>query len=380
MLSFFVENRAVTRAILLMACLGVGADAPQATDVWSRPVDAESRLLEQPLLEAGDPEEISSARDELLVIARAARERLDAIGTIDREGLPDSTTAGWLEITIAAYTRALRQEAVRLDRSGADGGEFRACWQEMVRVHLDALETWPRLWKEALVAGPRESHLPERLVLLCSPQAYAGESFELPREALFSRMATLPDSLMRCCIDAPRCVRYGGAGCPEQLAADLARLGDLDALVDFRFGSRYWALPYGVPPRSRANDAAVARAQAEKALEFLRAIDVCMPEGSQSVVTSLSTGSALDRIRSTGVLWPPDLDPFQTVPGLRDPRREVDGRLICDLALYDGCMDALDQRLRARLERLLGPSARMVRVVPDPKRGTLPDSRLGPRD
>ncbi len=315
------------------------------------------------LIETGSVDEMTSARDRARVIATEARERLLAAGNSLPAALPDSIARGWIEIATVAYARALRQESVRLDRGGADDGTFRSVWNSMARTHLEILERWPRLWREEIGMQSSGGFLPAQLLLLCSPDAYAGESFTLPRESLFARMATLPESLAACCIDAGAIRLAQGASGTDQVAADIARHADLDALVGFRNGKRYWTLPADTPPRSRSNDAAVARVEAQAALEMLRACEAAerKPPGAGA---EDAVPSALADVRAGGKLWPAQADPFCSVPGLRNPRRDHEGRLVCDLAISEECLAAMHPSARVRLVGRLAPNARLIALRP----------------
>lgn len=363
---FFAESGWV--ALFTCAVFFVGSSRAESPHDLDRATRAELRavLASAPLLEVGKTEEMASARDRQSAIAREALLHLRACSEGDSSAVPDQAAMDWIGICTSGFAGALRQEAVRLDRSGQEDGVFRSIWTEMTRAHLDVLDRWPRLRRGT--AGSSSGHadstagaLAEQLILLCSPETYEGESFALPRTTLFARMATLPESLFQCCVDPERCMAQQGAPCLDRLTADIARQTDLDALVGYRNGSRYWSFPWDAPPRGRANDAAVARAQGSAALEMLRACsETQMASFAPGAV--MSPAAARRALREAGMLWPPDADPFVTVPGLRSPRTGSDGRLVCDLALWGGCIEALPPTLRARLEARLAPDARILPV------------------
>jgi len=160
-------------------------------------------------------------------------------------------------------------------------------------------------------------------------------------------------------VDPVECLAQRGASCPDQLVADIARQSDLDALVGYRNGSRYWSLPSDTPPRGRANDVAVARAQGEAALEMLRSYSE-IGAGKSGGASAGFLADPRSALRESRKLWPPDSDPFVTVPGLRNPRTDSDGRVHCDLALSGACLAAMPPTLRARLESRLVRGARII--------------------
>jgi hypothetical protein len=327
------------------------------------------------LIEAGSLDEMAAARDRFHGMMEEASRRLSADGPSDPEALPGAEERKWIEVMTNVAARTLRQEAVRLDRGGDPDVPFSALWNEMVDAHLRVMDRWPRLWRDNADVGggvegggrgisgergeTRGTFLPAQLLLLCSPEAYEGESFSLPRECLFPRMATLPESLASCCIDPSMCVPVLGTPCPEQIVADIARLAELDALVGYRNGARYWMMPLAVSPRSRATDAAVARAQGRAVLEMIDACDACGPAGGIAGAV-LSFPAALSCLRRQGSLWPIEGNPFTSVPGLRRPRRTATGRLICDVVLAPACLEAMPPTLVAQVQSRLAPDARIV--------------------
>jgi hypothetical protein len=357
--SYFADAAIVI--LILGAAPGSGPlDAEATGPPWQVAHAALQAALDaESLIETGTVDEMAFARDRVRVIASEAREWLLAIGDPVPAAVPDSSTRGWIELVTAAYARALRQESVRLDRGGANDGTFRSVWNSMVDTHLEILERWPGLWRGELTGRSLEDFLPAQLLLLCSPDAYAGESFMLPRENLFARMATLPESLAACCIEAGAVSSADGSSIADRVAADIARHADLDALVGFRNGRRYWTLPADAAPRSRSNDAAVARAEAQAALEMLRACEEAEPETPGAAVEE-PIPAALADMRARGALWPVDADPFHSVPGLRNPRRDSEGRLVCDLAIPEDCLAAMHPNARARLAGRLAPGARII--------------------
>jgi hypothetical protein len=348
-------------AILVLGALAGADNADPSSRSWGE--ESRAAFATESLIEAGTHEEMVSARDRARAAAAEARAQLLTAEAASTAALPDSVSAVRIRIVTAAYVRALRQEAVRLHGGGEGDGMFRSIWNEMVRTHLDILNRWPRLRLEDVARKDPGSYLPGQLLLLCSPEAYEGETFSLPRESLFPRLATLPESLAQCCIDARRCVDQQAAPCPDQVTADIARLADLDALVGFRNGRRYWDMPAGVAPRSQSNDAAVARAQAESALGMLQAC-AGSEAGHGGSAAEVTPPSALSELRAGRRLWPPDSDPFQTLPGLRNPRRDREGRLICDLAISESCLAATHPAALARLTARLAPGARIIPVRP----------------
>jgi hypothetical protein len=362
---FFTETRWVV-AFACAACVfgSSGARLPEDLTHATR-AELQAALAAESILEAGAPDEMASARNRQRTIAEAAAARVMQLDASGQVASPDSVVMDWIGICNSGYARALRQDAVRLDRGAESDGSFRSTWNEMVSAYLDFLDRWPGLWRDGggttghRGVGPTIGALPEQLILLCSPEAYAGESFALPRECLFPRMATLPESLFRCCVDPGECLPQRGATCLDQLAADIARQTDLDALVGYQNGSRYWSLPSDAPPRGRANDAAVARAQGEAALEMLRTLSEIVIEQSDAASGSLSVDPHAV-LRESGKFWPPGGDPFVTVPGLRNLRTDSDGRIHCDLVLSGACLAAMPTTLRARLESRLARGDRIV--------------------
>jgi len=328
--------------------------------------DFRTALAAETLIEVGAAEEMASSRDRARALAESAFDLLRRSVRTSAVSRPDSSTLAWAEIGVAAYARALRQEAVRLDRGAAPDGTFRTIWNEMVQSVLDLMQRWSGSWSYASGEGAgtadvRIGALPEQLILLCSPEAYEGESFALPREALFARMATLPESLLLCCVAPAACRPRTGATCLEQLCADVARQTALDALVSYRNGERYWSLPAGAPPRGPANDAAVARAQGEAAIGLLR---LC----SDTRIEAPKVGGALSPYEAGALLRVVAaaeyaVDPFSTTPGLRNPRADAQGHLVCDVSLARACVESMPESVRERLMARLRASGGAIRTA-----------------
>ncbi len=156
---------------------------------------------------------------------------------------------------------------------------------------------------------------------------------------------------------------------------------DQDAMTGFRYGAAYWTLPAAIPPRSPAKDNRVAAASVRYSVELLEAAEVDRPAeipSDQGIARDSESGraaaegaeqavpvaQAIALIRATGRLWPPAIDPFTTVPGLRNPRWGREGVLLCDVALYRACFDALHPRTRAWLSERLTEGRKIILVEP----------------
>jgi hypothetical protein len=331
-------------------------------------------------------------RDQDLARARAARAISEAIDSRrtgrNRQELPDPLATRALAISIEGYEQAVLGEAElcssagRGGKLGQEGSRFAAIWNEMAGHFLDLFHRWPALWSRALPMPEGDADLPVLLLSFCTQQAFRGDAYDLPRECLTVRMATLPESLAACCIDAGTCREAGsGAGCSEFVAGFMAASIDQDAMTGFHYGAAYWALPRGIPPRSPGKDNRVAAASVRYSVELLEAGEVDRPavnspkrgsaRGSESrravaarAEQALPAAQAIALIRASGKLWPPTIDPFTTVPGLRNPRWGETGVLLCDVALYRACVDALNPRTRAWLSERLTEGRKIILVDP----------------
>lgn len=349
---------------------------PESRTAAPTPAGAAFEEIEEDgLIEVGSLDEMVAARERFHGAMRGATQRLFSAPESQDGAFPDAEEQAWIGVMTAAAVRALRQEAVRRDRGAAPDASFSILWNEMADVHLQVLRRWPRLWREDIHAEgsgePGENgatgagahgdggFLPAQLLLLCSPEAYEGESFSLPRDCLVPRMATLPESLAACCIDPARCAPILGASCTERLVADVARTARLDALVGYRNGARYWTMPPGVAPRGRANDAAVARAQGREVMEMIAVCDAWSPINGLTA-EALTPAAILSAIPGHASRWFADANPFVSVPGLRNPRCDATGRLICDITLAPGCLDAMPPLLLAQIRGRLAPDARII--------------------
>ncbi len=297
---------------ILFSTPGVRCAGAQAID---RVLDRSDSLVAAGLVEAGGAEAQLLHRQAALRLAREAYRLLplDAAET-DADSLPDPGTARVIGAWLDASARALLHEAIRLDeltRESRDdrGLEFRSLWSERVDGVLALLARWPLLWREPIDAGRSRIDLPADLTMFCTPQAYRGETFSLPRRHLFRRMAVLPDSIARCCLSERYCRSRTGAGCRAGVVAALARDPDLDLLVGFANTSAYWKLPRDTPPRDSSVDAMVAQAEVRAA---------------QRLLAATRGGEPL----------PGGIDPSLLVPGLRNPRPDPGGGLVWDVILH----------------------------------------------
>jgi hypothetical protein len=330
------------------------------------------------------------ARDRELDRARAARslirpDRASSGGSGDKS-LPDPLTARAIAVSIDAYSRALIHESAVLGSEarsfelGARASRFPAIWSETIGEFLEILNDRPALWSKGLPVGEGEVDLPGLLLSLCLLDAYGGDDFALPRECLPLRTATLPESIAACCMDPDRCRDAGsGADCRAFVAGIMAESVDQDAMAGFRYGAAYWALPAGAGPRNADRDGRIAAGSVRFLGELLEASEIDRPDGSRGTREiepgsnrgsglgrlqdgEISVQEAIDLLRASGKLWPPSIDPFATVPGLRNPRWGGSGVLRCDVAIYDDALQAVSSRTRAWLLERLGPDRKIIRL------------------
>jgi len=271
---------------------------------------------------AGDSIQESAFRSDL----EAAREGLRLV----RDAAADSTAEGLARASFFLYGRAMLHRAIVLHRAAvattksapmAETPSFAAVWNEAANGMLAVLRSRPAL---------RRGETSKALLALCDPEMFAGETFALPERDLIVRMATLPESLAHCCLDEAACAREGGADCAGLAIAGLAGEPRLDALVGFRNNRAYWALLAGRPPRDAAADNRVACTALREAGRMLTQFRI---QGTIASPGPTSPGEALAALRAAGSLDPPGLNPFETIPGLRNPRWDRDGTLVCDLVL-----------------------------------------------
>jgi hypothetical protein len=385
--------RARHAASFACLALALGAASPASGDA----VETEIARLEAEAafsaarLDPADPQ-LPAARDRELDRARRGRALEGAADSIpgwarDR-ALPGSMSARAIAIAIDGYVRALSIEAaIRSGRGSPETGRrepsrFPAIWNEAAGHILEVLGRWPSLWSRGMPAAAAELDLPSLLLSLCVHEAFLGEAYALPREDLTLRMATLPESLAVCCLDLDRCRDVGGgADCPRFVEELMAVSVDQDAMTGFRYGARYWSLAAEAPPRSRSSDGRVAAATARFLGEWIEAGEIdrlerpgpadersrTAPQGNPPLLSeegSVREEEALDLIRSGGKLWPPAADPFSSVPGLRNPRWSGTGALLCDVAIYRPCLEALHPRTREWLNGRLTGGRKIIAIEP----------------
>lgn len=328
-------------SILILVC-AAGAGAARCDASSQSILDEATAFMSRGLDETGGAEAQGERRDEAVRIASAVDSVLKALEPPrPSTGLPGATIVSLLDAWSQIAGRALLHEAARLDaemREGraGDGSTFRALWNWRTNRLLAALERWPGLWTRTAEAGGSAFDAVSHLLLFCAPEAYRGEAFSLPRRHLLRRMADLPDSIARCCLDDADCRRRTGAGCVEGMISSMARQPDLQMLVGFVHMDAYWDLPSGRPPRSPADDAMVAHAEVRAA--------------ERLVASTFPQGEAL----------PEGLDPTTTVPGLRNPRRDGDGRVAWDLILHRQAREIYERTWGDARLRGLGSGGRRV--------------------
>ena len=383
-------------AVVLAAALRASASTPSTA---SHDAQREASILELerdgtlPALpfDAGDSLRLV-ARDLELDRARAARAliRRAALATPGpgAHGPPDSLESRAIALSIDAYSRALLHESAMLSSEarssalGARPSRFAEIWCELVGEILGLIDSIPATGARSFPVPDGEIDLPGLLLSLCLPDAYAGDTFALPRESLPLRMATLPDSLAACCMDAERCRDAGiGSDCAAYVAGIMAESVDQDAMVGFRYAARYWSLLADESPRNPSRDGRIAAATVRFLTELLEASETDMPEASGSFngeahgpdgtggfaprrEGAIPVSVALERLRASGKLWPSSIDPFVSVPGLRNPRWTGTGAMLCDVALYRAAVDALNSGTRDWLVKRLGPGRSIVLVEP----------------
>lgn len=372
MFSFFVDAGRIVRgaiaaaSVLLSIAIAPCVHAERNAGSLATEIARLEELLDSYAGSRSGPDSTQKAdRDRLLLLAREAAGLAHAIDALEPAALePDSLSIRSFSISIAAYAEALTREALLLDR-GAGAG-FRPIWNEAVNHELGYLGRWSSLWRRPVAVPGEFLYIPLHLLSLCLPETFAGDGYSLPRDQWIPRMAVLPDSIAACCMDESACRAASGAGCREYVAGLVARAGDLDAMAGFRYGRLYWSLPQGIPPRSRVGDRLVASSTIQAVDRILRAaetaqLDAPFPRTASGAVPS---DAALAALRSSGELWPPMLDPFRTVPGLRNPRYGESGSLIVELALYRACLDAAGEETASWLRQRLGERTRLLLVDP----------------
>lgn len=314
-------------------------------------------------------------RDGWLRVATEASRLAEDLDRSNRDSdHPDSLSSRAAIVALKARARALGLHAALLDaasRSIATGmpaagmpsvgpASFAALWEGAISDLVAYMERWPALWRENLVVGDAEIYLPFHLLALSACDTYSGDDYVLPRAALDRRMGEFADSLARCCLQERRCREVSGGDCPAYVASVLARCIDLDALLGFRFGAMYWALPPGRPVRTPSADRFIASATIGLLSEIKAAATLAAfgaPLDGRD-----AEAAALQALRSGQGLWPPDLDPFRSVPGIRNPRPGREGRLKCDLAIYRGCYEAADPKAAEWLRGMLGEGEEIVLI------------------
>jgi hypothetical protein len=334
----------------------------------------------------------SLERDRQLDRARRARsvgnEILSKRGDSGSQGQIDPLFVRALVVSIDGYTQALSREARILSGEARSrtlderSSPFPAIWNEAVGHLLEVLERQASLWRRLLSAPQGEVDLPVLLLSLCMHDAFQGDTYALPRDCLFPRMVTLPESLAACCLNEGRCSEgAAGSNCVNYVAGLMAESVEEDAIAGFRYGGIYWSVPAGDPPRNRSKDGRVAAASVRYLVELLEAGEIDRPgrasperdrtggdraedDVADSAVRPLADSEALDLIRGFGRLWPSSIDPFNTVPGLRNPRMRRDGSLLCDVALYRPCLESLNVRSREWLLGRLTQGRKVVLVDP----------------
>lgn len=292
--------------------------------------------------ESGDAVRQERLRDSAVRVASRVDSLLGLLESSDPgDDSPGEEGGNLIDAWLHATARALLHEANRLDLQDREdlqvaGDVFYSLWNRRADRILSVLRRWPRLWSEPVPGGGDGVDLPAQLVLFCTPAAYRGESFSLPRRFLFRRMAELPDSIARCCLTDIDCRRKTGVDCHAGVVAAMARQPDLDLLVGFAHMNEYWSLPANEPPRSPATDAMVAHAEVRAAERLLA--------GAQE----------------EGERLPEGIDPRSTVPGLRNPRRLENGRLVWDLILHGEARRAYEARWGDERLRALSGKGRLI--------------------
>ncbi len=395
----FRPARIIPRGLKVAGLAGVIAIFPPAFEPVAAVGDSEreaaiaaleeDRAIQAPPLAAGDSLRFL-ARDHELDRARAARSliRPDASpsGDLAARSLPDPLATRAIAVSIDAYSQALIHESAVLSseaRSSALGrrpSRFAAIWHEAVGEFLEILDLRPALWSTALPTREGEVDLPGLLLSLCLLDAYAGDTFALPRECLPLRTATLPESLAACCMDSGRCRQAGvGSDCMAFVAGLMAESVDQDAMAGFRYSAAYWSLPGDAAPRNPARDGRIASSSVRFLVELLEASEIDRADGSHDPgergpgpnggnglaharEEKIPVPEAIDLLRASGRLWPPSIDPFATAPGLRNPRWGGSGTLLCDVAIHKASLKALNSRTRAWLLERLGPERRIILV------------------
>ncbi len=303
-------------------------------------------------------------RDAELARARSARHDYGLLDEkTDDRGRPGPLDSRAIAISCEAYAAALVEEARRADLvarghlPAAGPLSFATIWNEAMANLLGCLDRWPELWRTNLATGADDVYLPFHVLALCASDTFRGEEYMLPRDQLPRRMASLPDSLARVRLDEGRCRAAADCGCAALAASLVARSADLDALTGFRNGRAYWAFPAGEAPRSAGRDRIVASSTLGYVDGLLSA---CSATRVQAGIGALSEQAARSLLAATGRLWPPETDPFRTIPGLRNPRADRSGHLVCDVVMYKDCLEATPERAQRWLQDRIGEGGRVI--------------------
>lgn len=232
-------------------------------------------------------------------------------------------------------------------------------WNRMVNCILTYLRRWPEYWHAPLRIEGSEVYLPDLLISYCRTDQISGDNWEMPRIS-DPRQATLPESLVTCCLKAPDCQRlWSGADCRTGLIVEMAVGIERDAFLDYRFTGAFWD---GVSSRG-ATDEALQRRIANGTMKLLTEVfgsAADLPKGDRPPGTPLSESEVLQWLRTSNSLWPPDGDPFQAIPGLRNPRIGSDGSITCDIIMHKACWDATPELARRAVKYYLGSDSKVL--------------------
>ena len=343
-----VPAYALVGATILVSALLAGPGYPVGVPVDRSIIDKLQLQYQQDMAtDMGEAAERGRHHEVVLAHAREAREYLDRHWGWIEAGEPDSITQLAIYIGGSSYTRALASAIPqKAEGSELESGRlvFENTWNEGVNFCLAVLRRWPEGIGRAVSGVQGRMRLAE-LALTFSNEPLLLQVKGVPLgKYCFTRMATLPDSLLQCCLRDCTWPRPAPAkpgmkpreperelSCSDRVLSQMAESVTLDAMVGFKYGTAYWSYAPDTGPRTGSKDHRIAGAT----LGFARSlVTACaFAQVSSPPDRALGIGEALEALRRGGRLVPASINPFQSVPGLRNPRVDSSGRMRCELVM-----------------------------------------------
>jgi len=335
--------------IVLLPAMGRGGDG-------FRNMDARQLAAGLDALEGRAGKEDASAQ-ELLGLARQAREiqqqadvsSPDTMSTLSKRA--GGSTMRFASLAVRSVVRTSPGDRTRVHSAG-HMDSLNEVWSFTANYVLSLLERWPQYWNTPIEETRMEEiWLPALLVSWCRTDELGGDDWEMGRIAN-PRIATLPESVATCCLGPTACNHLWKVDCRQGLLAEMARSPERDSLVEYRFAAEFWN---AVGNHERFSEYDILMAASRTIAFFGHMVGVARDRDLDGVPGKrIPEPVALDLMKGAKSLWPPDSNPFQTLPGLRNPRIGMDNRIMCDLLIDPTCADFVTQEMRHDFEYLAG--------------------------